>query len=78
MADEPQIPFGFRRVFGQLQKGDGVWDGVSFKRTKRKPHELIIRRTKMLYPCTDVDTFAIRPCAVEQTEIVKDDPLSFD
>ncbi len=53
MGDEPQIPFGYRRVFGQLQKGDGIYDPETseFKKVKRVPTEVIIRRTKMLYPC---------------------------
>ncbi len=79
MTDDPKIPFGFRRVFGQLQKGDGVWDGATFKRTKREPTTVIIKRTKMLYPCTDSGMVAIRRCDAEQTETPgTEGALSFD
>lgn len=60
MTTEPKIPFGFRRVFGQLQKGDGVWNGERFAKVKKEyPHSE--GRPGFL--------FAIRRCEVVQAEI---------
>lgn len=36
MGDAPQIPFGFRPVTGQLQKGDGLWNGKRFAKVRRE------------------------------------------
>ncbi len=66
---EPTIPFGFKRIFGQAQKGDGVWDGEPFRRAKKEypwgqfpPPRVIIRKQE-----------------VAQTEIPgTEGPLSFD
>ncbi len=80
MSSEPQIPFGFRRVFGQLQKGDGVLDPATgkFKKVKREPTQ--ITATRMRYPIVMLAaTVAIRRCDAEQTEIPgTEGPLSFD
>lgn len=55
---DPPIPFGYRRIFGQSQKGDGIWNGVKFVKVKK------------VYPSTDAaQPFIIRKCVVEQTEI---------
>ena len=71
---DPTIPYGYKRVYSQLQKGDGVWNGEKFVRVKRVPTEVIIRKTKMLYPCVMPDgPVAIRRCEVEPEEIV--DPV---
>ena len=71
--DPVKIPFGYKRVFGQLQKGDGILDLASggFIKVKRVPTEVIIKKTKMLYPCAMPQSgkFAIRRCTVEQTEL---------
>lgn len=51
----PTIPFGYKRVTGQLQKGDGIWNGTRFAKAKKA------------YPNTEyVEIFAIRKCVVEQ------------
>ncbi len=56
---DPQIPFGYKRVHGQLQKGDGVWNGTRFAKVKKE------------YPCAEGLhlLFAIRKCTVEQVQI---------
>lgn len=61
---DPIIPFGYKRVYGQLQKGDGVWDGAEFRKVKKG------------YPNADgaPELFAIRKCVVEQTRF----PIEFD
>ena len=75
---DPTIPYGYRRVYAQLQKGDGVWNGERFVRVKRAPTEVIIRKTKMLYPCVMPDgPVAIRRCEVVQTELLEE-PLCLD
>jgi hypothetical protein len=58
-VSDPIIPFGYKRITGQLQKGDGVWNGTRFAKVKKQ------------YPSTDFrySLFAIRKCVVEQTEI---------
>ncbi len=57
-AEEITIPFGYRRVTGQLQKGDGIWNGKRFTKVKKT------------YPNTEyVEIFAIRKCVVEQQEM---------
>lgn len=69
MTDEIKIPYGYVRVTGQLQKGDGVWDNCKqgFVNVKRQPTEVIIRKTRMLYPCAMPDgIIAIRRARVEQ------------
>lgn len=61
MSDEPKIPFGYRRVTGQLQKGDGVWNGTRFRKVAKR------------YPSTEaVELFAIRRCEVVQTELINE------
>lgn len=73
MSADPQIPYGYKRVVGQLQRGDGILDLAAggFIKVKRVPTEVIIRKTKMLYPCVDPQsgTIAIRKCVVEQAEL---------
>lgn len=64
--DTPKIPYGYRRTHGQLQKGDAIWNGEKFVRVKRVPTEVIIRKTKMLYPCAMPEVVAIRRCEVVQ------------
>ena len=60
MDNEPQIPFGYRRVQGQSQKGDGVWDVAN----------QCFRKVKKCYPTTEpAPLFIIRKCAVEQAII---------
>lgn len=55
MSTEPEIPFAHKRVFGQLQKGDGVWDGTRFRKVKKE------------YPYVGLkQLFAIRRCEVVQ------------
>lgn len=70
MNDAPEIPYGYKRIWGQLQKGDGVWspEHGRFVKTKKVPTSVVV--TKMRYPITtDARTFAIRKCRIEQVEI---------
>lgn len=76
---EPAIPFGAKQVLGQLQRGDSIWDGERWKKVKRVPTEVIIRKTKMLYPCAmPGGPMAIRKCEVVQPSLISGDPISFD
>jgi len=61
---EPQIPFGYRRVHGQSQKGDGIWNGRRF--VKVKP----------VWPDIKVDDVVIRRCEVVQPELVSEVDVS--
>jgi hypothetical protein len=64
---QPKIPFGYKQTHGQLQKGDAIWNGEKFVRVKRVPTEVIVRKTKMLYPCAmEGGAVAIRRCEVVQ------------
>ncbi len=71
-AEEIKIPYGFKRVFGQLQKGDGLWNGTRFAKVKKQ------------YPNTDERIgllFAIRRCEVEQAELLRiatPEPMEID
>lgn len=58
MSDGPTIPFGFKRVTGPSQKGDGIWNGKRF--VKVKP----------VWPDIRVDDVVIRKCDVVQAEIL--------
>ncbi len=54
---EPAIPFGYRRITGQSQRGDGIWDGTRFRKVKKE------------YPFIGsgaLTRIIIRKCAVEQ------------
>jgi hypothetical protein len=54
----PQIPYGYRRVVGQLQKGDGLWDGTRFRRVRKG------------YPYIGLlQGVAVRKCEVVQQQI---------
>lgn len=58
MTPNPHIPFGYKRVTGQLEKGDALWDGEHFRKVKKG------------FPYIGlVQGFAIRKCQVVQTEI---------
>lgn len=54
---EPKIPFGYRVVTGQSQKGDGIWNGVRFAKVKK------------VYPQIAAGQVAIRRQEVVQTEM---------
>lgn len=57
MPDTPPIPFGYRAVQGQAQKGDGVWDGAAGK----------FRKARKCWPSTEpTAVFIIRRCDVAQ------------
>lgn len=58
MSDTPTVPFGYRLVAGQLQKGDGLWDGKRFRKV-RKDYPYIGTR----------EGIAIRLCEVVQPVI---------
>ena len=64
----PEIPFGYKRVFGQLQKGDGVWDGQKFKKVRKELVPVTVMR--MRWPIVQqAATIAIRRCTVEQAPL---------
>lgn len=59
MPDAPEVPFGYKPVTGQLQKGPGLWDGQRFRKVRKE------------YPFLGTrEGFAIRRCEVVQTEIL--------
>lgn len=58
MEAEPKIPHGYTQVTGQLQKGDGLWDGTRFRKVRRE-YPFIGERVGV----------AVRKCEVVQTEI---------
>lgn len=63
MSEEITIPFGFKLVQGQLQKGDGVWNGTRFAKVKK------------VYPFAGtLDIIAIRKCEVEQLAMPATEP----
>ncbi len=60
MSAEPTIPFGWKRITGMAQRGDGIWNGQKFVRVKKEyPHS---EGRPGFY-------FIIRKCAAIQTEI---------
>ena len=68
MSSEPHIPYGYQRVTGQLQKGDGLWDGERFRKVKKGFPYIGI-----------VEGIAIRKCKVVQTEIPgTEEPVCLD
>lgn len=63
MTSDPKIPYGYRTVTGQLQKGDGLWDGERFVKVRKG------------YPYIGtVEGVAIRRCEVVQTKL----PVEFE
>lgn len=55
MTDFPKIPHGYKRVAGQAQKGDGIWNGTRFAKAKKQ------------YPFAEpAEYIIIRKCAVNQ------------
>lgn len=60
MTADPQIPFGYKRVFGQAQRGDGIYD--------HERGEFV--KAKKAWPTTDQQcVILIRRCNPVQTEI---------
>ncbi len=60
MSDAPTIPFGFKRIYGVTQRGDGEYDRATGKFVK-------VRKE---WPTTRLDERVfIRKCEVVQTEI---------
>lgn len=35
MSNNPEIPYGYRQIQGQSQKGDGIWNGERFVKVKK-------------------------------------------
>ena len=70
MDNQPAIPFGYRAVIGQSQRGDGIWDGTRFRKVKKE------------YPHSEVRpgfNFIIRKCEVAQAELPgTEQPLNLD
>lgn len=66
--NDPKIPFGYKRVFGQLQKGDALWDGERFRKVKKG------------FPYIGLmEGIAIRKCEVVQAEIPgTEEPVCLD
>jgi hypothetical protein len=60
VSPEPEILIGYKRVEGQSQKGDNIWDGERFRKVRKG------------YPFAgDSGAFIIRKCEVVQTEIAE-------
>lgn len=60
MSDAPTIPFGYHRITGPSQRGDGIWNGQKFVKVRKE------------YPHSEGRpgfNFIIRRCEVVQTEI---------
>lgn len=59
---DPIIPFGYARVTGQSQRGDGIWNGTKFVKVRKE------------YPHSEGRpgfNFIIRKQVVVQTEILE-------
>lgn len=67
MTAEINIPFGYKRIFGQLQKGDGIWDGTRFRKV-RKEYPFLGERIGV----------AIRRCEVVQEALPLQTDDTFD
>lgn len=65
METDPKIPYGYKQIQGQSQKGDGVWDGTRF------------RKVKKAYPIVRYPEVMIRRCEVVQEELLEE-PLCLD
>ena len=75
MSEEIKIPFGFKRVFGQLQKGDGVWDDATQKFKKVRKELTPVTVMRMRWPIVQqAATIAIRRCTVEQAPLPLETP----
>lgn len=57
MDETPKIPFGYKRVTGRSQMGDGVWNGKRFAKVKKD------------WPLIGECEVVIRKCEVVQTEM---------
>ena len=68
MSDAPAIPYGYRRIQGPSQRGDGIWDGTRF------------RKVRKAYPNADgsAPVVIIRKCVIEQPELPGVEPLNLD
>jgi len=67
---DPEIPFAHKRIWGQLQKGDGVWSLEHGRFVKVKKVLTPVTVMKMRYPIvTEAATVAIRKCVVEQPDL---------
>lgn len=67
MTDNPAIPYGYKVVTGQLQKGDGIWDHVNRK----------WRKAKKVFPYVgEYCVIAIRKCEVTQPALIGVDVAS--
>jgi hypothetical protein len=76
MSAEPAIPFGWKRITGQSQRGDGIWNGTKFVKVKKEyPHSegrpgfyFIIRKCQVVQPALP----GTEQAAAEQTITVHD------
>lgn len=65
MSDTPKIPYGYKRVFGHSQKGDGILADGKFRKVKKE------------YPFIREDMVVIRRCEVVQQKLPVEEPLDF-
>lgn len=63
MSESPTIPYGYKRVTGRSQKGDGRWNGMRFEKVKKE------------YPAISDDQVVIRRCVVVQAELTGTDMM---
>lgn len=69
---DPQIPFGYRRVFGQAQRGDGMWDysaGKFVKVKKEYPWGAPLKERIIIRKCEAVQTEIAGAESVETMEV---------
>lgn len=65
--DVPEIPFGYKRVHGVAQKGDGRWNGTRFRKV-RKEYPFLGERIGV----------AIRRCEVTQEALPLETEEAFE
>lgn len=66
MSNPPKIPFGFKQVQGQSQKGDGRWNGRRFEKVKKE------------YPMITENQTVIRRCEVQQPDLLEPRTMEMD
>jgi hypothetical protein len=60
MPSEPEIPFGYKRVHGEVERGDGVW--------RSDINKFVKVRKEYPFAGTDGRVF-IRRCTITQPEL---------
>lgn len=70
MSDPVKIPFGYKAVIGQLQKGDGVYNYETHKFVPARKEEIYVSVKRKVWPKMMMGQgLAIRKCEVVQTEL---------